>query len=325
MSVDFAKIDGIHQIQPGRLEGNDMKQRIYCTPIAVVFAAAIVMVFLCPRSIQAQTFSPYADFQAMTLPQLATLQVKLTYVGPRLEALSSVAFTSSSNTLSMALFVPFRRPAIDYSNDDLAPVLTFTASTQELKSVIDNVAKLPNVTAGGVAAARFISFSLVNTQPTTKGFEAVINLTDAVSLFDQLRLALANNAQGLRQLAQMACPLDLLETARPTDVSASASVALSGVRLNRATGRFVGTATVTNKSAASFAAPVSVVFIPTANVRLVNGVGTTCGTTPVGAPFIDLPGTLGAGQNAQINVEFENPDRLQFSTTTKVLAGPGAR
>lgn len=292
---------------------------------AVVLLTLIATGLLCPSFVPAQTFSPYSDFQAMTLQQLATLQVKLTYVGPTSKSLPSIAFTSTTNTLDLSLFVPFRRPAIDYSNDDRIAASTFTASTQELKSVIDNVATLPNVTTGGVATTRLLSFSLVNTQPTTKGFEAVVNSADAGLLFDQLRLSLANNSGGLKQLAQMACPLNLLGAARPTDVSASAKVSLTGLRLQRTTGRFVGTATVTNNSAGTLAAPVSVVFVPTANVRLLKDDGTTCGTTPVGAPFINLPGALGAGQSAQINVEFENPDRLQFTTTTKVLAGPGAR
>ena len=292
---------------------------------AISLSSLLVAGFLCPRIVPAQTFSPYADFQAMTLQQLTTLQIKLTYVGSRREPTSSMAFTSSSNKLDLMQFVPFRRPGIDYSNDDLAPVLTFPATTNELKAVIDNVGVLPNVTAGAVAANVFLSFALFNSQPSTKAFEAVLNKADASALFGQLRLSLASNNEGLRKLSEMACPLELLEATRPTDVSASASVSLSGVRLNRTTGRFVGTATVTNKSAGAFAAPVSVVFLPTANVRLANGEGTTCGTTPVGVPFKNLSGSLGGGQSAQINVEFENPDRLQFSTTTKVLAGPGAR
>lgn len=293
--------------------------------LSTLLAAALMMGLVASRPLHAQSFSPYSDFQSMTLAQLATLQVKLTYVGPTSEPLSSVAFTSTTNTLNLSLFVPFRRAGIGYSNDDLAVPLTFTASAQELKSVIDNVATLPNVTAGGVATTRFISFSLVNTQPATKGFEAVLNSADARLLFDQLRLSLASNGSGLKQLSQMACPLNLLEAARPTDVSASVSVSLSGVRLNRTTGRFVGTATVTNNSGTSLATPVSVVFIPTANVRLAMADGTTCGSTPVGAPFINLPSALGAGQSADITVEFNNPDRLSFTATTKVLSGPGAR
>jgi hypothetical protein len=292
---------------------------------AIILSTLMVTSLLHPNFVSAQTFSPYADFQAMTLQQLATLQVKLTYVGSRREPSSSVAFTSSANKLDLNQFVPFRRPGIDYSNDGLAPVLTFAASTNELQAVIADVGKLPNVTAGAVAANVFLSFALFNSQPSAKGFEAVLNKADTTALFNQLRLSLANNKDALRILSEMACPLELLEVARPMDVSASVKVSVTGLRLQRTTGRFLGTAKVANNSAGALAAPVSLVFVPTANVRLVNGDGTTCGTTPIGLPFINLPGALAAGQSAEINVEFENPDRLQFSATTKVLAGPGAR
>ena len=69
-------------------------------------------------SSNAQTFSPYSDFQAMTLAQLTTLQVKLTYVGAQDRTQPSLAFTSPSNTLNLSAFIPFRRPAISYANDD---------------------------------------------------------------------------------------------------------------------------------------------------------------------------------------------------------------
>jgi hypothetical protein len=225
----------------------------------------------------------------------------------------------------LSLFLPFRRSGINYSNDDLPSIRSFSASQQELKAVIDNVGTLPNVTAGGVAAEPYFSFALLNSQPSTKAFEAVLNKSDSASLFAQLRLSLVNNREGLRKVSDLACPLDLLEPARPTDVSANVKVTLSGVRLNRSTGRYVGTATVMNTSAAALATPISIVFLPAKNIGLANADGTTCGTTPVGAPFINLSSSLGPGQSTAVTLEFDNPDRDQIMVTTKALAGPGAR
>ena len=158
-----------------------------------------------------------------------------------------------------------------------------------------------------------------------KAFEAVVNASDAADLFAQLRLALANNQAGLSKLSELAYPLNLLEPQRPTDVTTNVSVTLSGVRLNRTTGRFVGTAAVTNNSSTTLATPVSVVFLPARNIRFANADGTTCGTSPVGAPFINLSGPLGPGQSTTVALEFDNPDRDPISVTAKVLAGPGAR
>lgn len=272
-------------------------------------------------------FSPYADFQAMSLKQLKTLQVKLTYVGVQDKGLPSVAFTAPFHVLDLNAFVPFRRPGISYSNDEVK-VQTFSATPEELKLLIDHVAVLPSVTAGGVTAEPYLSFALLNTSGGTKAFEAVLNNTDTADLFAQLRLALQSNPVGLRRLSEMACPLDLLEPERPTDVTRSVRVALRGVRLNRSTGRFVGTATVTNISAQNFPGPVSLVFDLEGSIRVFNANGTTCGTSPQGREFINLPLTgnvLPPDGSAQVNLEFENPDLQPVKATTKVLAGPGAR
>lgn len=287
---------------------------------------AVVILLWVSRS-EPQVFSPYSDFQTMSLDELKTLQVKLTYVGIQTRPISSLAFTSPFHALNLAAFVPFRRPGIEYSNDDIK-VRTFTASPEELKAIIDNVAVLPNVIAGGVAQNPYLSFALLNTSNGTKSFEAVVSKADSLDLFGQLRLALQSNKTGLRMLSEIACPLDLLEPERPVDVSANVDVTISGVRLNRTTGRFVGTATVTNASGQSLPGSVSLVLDPVGNVRLFNADGTTCGTNPVGRGFINLPlidNELPPGASVQVTLDFENPDREPVNTTTKVLAGPGAR
>jgi hypothetical protein len=287
----------------------------------------IAFILLCASKGESQTFSPYSDFQAMSLEQLKTLQVKLTYVGIQNKGLPSIAGTSTFNTLNLSLFVPFRRSNINYSNDD-SRVNTFTTTPEELKAIIDNVATLPNITAGGVATQPFLSFALLNTNPNTKAFEAVVNSADAADLFAKLRLALQGNKTGLRRLSDMACPLNLLESGRPTDVSSMVSVSFAGVRLNRTTGRYVGTATVKNTSAGSIAGPISLVLDFVGSVKLLNADGTTCGTSPQGRRFINLPlsgNSLSPGNSVQVNLEYESPDLQSIKPTSKVLAGPGAR
>jgi len=304
-----------------------MKNRIFSFTwiIAIIPLASMVMGLLFSNVVQAQSFSPYSDFQAMTLQQLETLQIKLTYVGVSNAPPQSLAFTPSSNTLDLSLFVPFRRPNINYNNDDFIEVVTFSADPSELQTVINNVGTLPNVVAGGVAASEVLSFAMFNSQPGDKAFEAILDQNDATDLFDKLRLSLANNQDGSRKLSEMACPLGLIDAVRPTDVSADAAVVLKGVRLNRDSGRFVTTATITNNSGVAFAEPVSIAFYSLGNVRLFNAIGTTCGTSPVGAPFLNLPGSLGPGASTEIKLDFSNPDLENIELTTKVFTGPGAR
>ena len=283
-----------------------------------VLAVGIVLT-LAASLTAAPNFSPYSDFQAMTVKGLETLQAELAPQGPREDLLHSVTFTSTVNTLDVSKLVPFRRSGFSYTS---GPGVTFKATPQELKAMIDNVATLPNVTAGGVAVSRRVSFTLVN---QGKGFEAIVNKADGAALFEKLRESFANNKEALLALNTLACPLGLTESGTPTDVGASASVDFSGIRLVRSTGRFVGTATVKNNSANTFAAPVSVVVIAKNNVELANADGTTCFASPIGAPFVNLPGALAPGQSASVTVEFRNPDRLAVAPTTKVLAGAGAR
>jgi hypothetical protein len=277
---------------------------------------------------QAQMFTPYSEFQAMTLNQLNTLQVKLTFVGAQEGPIPTVAFTSPANVLDLSKFVPFRRPDISYANDEIA-VKSFTASTTELKAVIDDAGMIPAVVAGGEAADTYVSFALCNTVATSvKVFEVVLSHDDTVVLFQALRKALATNAEGLRIVNEMGCFIAAREPGVPTDVSAIAPVSLSGVRLDRATGRFVTTASVKNTSASVITGPVSLVLIFPGTVKLFNASGLTCGTSPVGRDFIDFPlvgNVLPADGTAQVKLEFTNPDSEPISPTTKVLAGPGSR
>ena len=276
---------------------------------------------------QGPVFSPYSDFQAMSLEQLKTLQVKLTYVGIQDKVSPSLAFTSSFNTLDLSKFIPFRRPNISYSNDD-SKVITFVASPEELKAVIDNVATLPNVTAGGVATETFLSFGLLNSSGGTKGFESVMNQSDGSALFSKLRLSLQGNNNGLRRVSEMACRLSLLEPERPSDVSAKVNVSFTGVRLNRSTGHLVGTATVKNTSSEGIVGPISLVLDFQGSVDLLNDDGTTCGTSPQGREFINLAisgNVLPPGSSVQVQLEYSSPDQQPIKPTAKVLAGPGAR
>src|SRR5262245_7180229 len=125
-----------------------------------ILAAIAFVIPLATTDARGQTFSPYSDFQAMSPAQLQTLQVKLTYLGEQAEVVSTVAFTATGNTLQIDLFKPFHRSGFDYPNDAKG-VQSFTASTDELKAMIDLVGTLPNVTAGSVASQPYISFAML--------------------------------------------------------------------------------------------------------------------------------------------------------------------
>lgn len=278
-------------------------------------------------NVNSQTFSPYSDFQNMTTTQLATLQVKLTFVGLQEELIQTLAFTSPTNTVNLTKFVPFRRPGFPYTPDTRSPQ-TFSATVPQLQAVLQQAGLLPNITAGGVAASPYVSFALYNNvNSTDKGFETIANSADTGSLLTALRTALAGNAAGVRAVNEFGCRISVQPPGTPTDVTASVVVTLSGVRLNRATGHYTGSVTLKNNGSA-LSGPVSLVLTLPPAVQLFNASGYTCASAPVGLAFLDVvpAGTTFAAASAvRADLDFLNPNQVPITITSKVLSGPGGR
>lgn len=157
-------------------------------------------------------------------------------------------------------------------------------------------------------------------------FDADLNATDGWGRGASWRNApLKTTARA--QLPVQSCAPHLLGPQRPVDVTSQVTMTMSGVRLNRATRRFVGAATVKNNSA-HLPGPVSLVIELAGSVRMFNADGVTCANDPAGRPFVNLPlenDMLLAGATVLTTLEFENPQNEPVRVTAKVLAGPGAR
>ena len=111
-----------------------------------------------------------------------------------------------------------------------------------------------------------------------------------------------------------------------TDVSAQVQITRSGFGYNLATGRFVQTVTLKNSSAASIAAPLSLVLDNlSSNSTLYNATGTTACATPAGSSFANLSTSLAPGASASILLQFTNPTRAGITYATRVLAGSAGR
>ena len=287
------------------------------------FLAACVA--LLPVFCGGQTLSPYSAFQSMSLSDLQTAEVKLTYFGVQNSVVASVGL--ATGTFDPTLFTPFRRSGIDYSNEDFAAFKTGTVSNTDIQSIINNVGSLSNVTAGGVAADPFVSFALGNTAGGTKVFEAVLNSTDAAALFTKLRASLLLNKSALLAVSTMACPLGLIDPATPTDVTSSFTITYSGFRLNRTTGHFVGTAKLLNKTASSITGPISLVLQLNGNASLASPSGATCGTSPVGLYYMDVSsGNLAGSASLNVSLDILNQSNDPIvPNVAKILAGAGTR
>jgi hypothetical protein len=113
-----------------------------------------------------------------------------------------------------------------------------------------------------------------------------------------------------------------------SDVTSSVQVKMSGLRLNRATGRFVGVATVTNVSGTPISGPISLVVALKGGVTLYNAAAKTNDANPRGPGSVSVPLTANVllpGAFVRLGLEFDNPGREPIVVKASVLAGPGAK
>lgn len=297
------------------------------TPVVALIAGTSALLTLCaPSTGRAQSFTPYAVFQSMTQTELATLQIKLTWLGFQTRSTTTAILTAQGHAPDVALFTPFQRPGFDYGND-AAQIDSVAATVQELDALLDSVAALPGVTDGGVDTGGLLSFALLNTAGGTRAFESILDTTNAAAVFPQMLNALGGNSVASRRLRELACTLNLVDGAPPSEVTSSVVFSLRGFRLVRSTGEMVGVVKVTNLTGTTLVAPLTLVVIGADNLELTGESGRTCRIDPAGLPFIDLAvgGGLGAGATVEQVLRFRNPDLDAVAPELHLYSGSGAR
>jgi WD40 repeat protein len=161
---------------------------------------------------------------------------------------------------------------------------------------------------------------LTNTTDTSTTFTGVGGHTYA--FYSQAR----DNASNLEATHLQPDTTTIVAQSTAADVSNQVQVTLGGFRLNRTTGRFVQTVTLTNTGNA-ITGPISLVMDSlSSNAGLFNSAGATSATSPAGSPYLNILGSdMAAGASLTITVEFTNPTKGAITYTTRVLAGPGNR
>jgi hypothetical protein len=103
----------------------------------------------------------------------------------------------------------------------------------------------------------------------------------------------------------------------PPDVSASVQMTQQGATLNRATGKYVGSVTLTNASGAALSGPLQLKLNGlTAGLTLDNASG-----MDGGAPYVTLAGPLNAGATVSVPLTFTNPARSVVAYTPALYKG----
>jgi hypothetical protein len=295
---------------------------------AVTFS--IVAVLLTAGDVRAQSYSPYSDFQNLTAPELASLQVKLTYLGPVDHPMPSLVFTSTSGTINVSDFTPYRRNgfASAYGLDNLPPA-TFKVSPTLLDAMIDSVATLPQITDGGVDSSWYVSFAMVETVSGTRGFESILDGANSTALVGKILAAFAGQSVPTRVVTEAACPMGIMEDNPPPDVTSSVTIKTTGFRRVRGTDEFVGRVTVKNTSGSTLPAPVTLLpGIVGENVVLMGEQGFTCAIDPGGEAYLNLSvggGGLAPNASVNVNLRIKNPSLERVEVKPQVFAGAGTR
>lgn len=295
---------------------------------AVILSA--IPAFLAVGDARPQAYSPYSDFQNLTAPELSSLQVKVTYLGPLDHPFPSLVFTSTSGTVNLADFVPYRRSgfASEYGLDNFPPA-TFKVSPSLLDAMIDSVATLPQVTDGGVDSVWYVSFAMVETVGGTRGFESILDGPDATSLVTKILAAFAEQPVPTRIVSEAICPMGIMSDNPPTDVSSSVTTKATGFRRVGKTDEFVGRISVKNTSSSTLPAPITLLpEIVGENVVLMGEQGFTCSILPGGEAYVNLPvGRSGLAPNAsaEVALRIKNPSLERIEVKTQVFAGAGMR
>ena len=113
-------------------------------------------------------------------------------------------------------------------------------------------------------------------------------------------------------------PVAVLKSAAgPLDVSGSVKLTQVGATLNRATGKYVGSVTVTNTSGAALAGPLQLKLGNlTTGVTLDNATG-----TDGGAPYVTVTSPLNPGATISVPLTFSNPAHSVIGYTPMLYQG----
>jgi hypothetical protein len=291
------------------------------TPIVVMLA--LLLITSC-RTTAAQTFSPISDFVSLSLPAMDSVRVKLTFGGLQDRPVSSVVVAVPGAGLAGGTFETFQRAGFDYYNDSLA-VRSIRASRIELKRLVDSVA-VSLVGGGGVSPGGTTSFAILSTSSVPpKCFEAIVNDTTGPLLFQTLLHVLQTNPEADGAIRRFGCETVMLPKSPPSTLEGQATVAVTGLRRDRAKkSEYLCTVRVHNTSASTIAGPVILVVRQSGgDAELVARDGTTCNISPLGSPFLRLKLSLAPGATIQRTLRFKNPSGQKFDVLCRLFAGEG--
>ena len=144
--------------------------------------------------------SPFSDFISPNVNDYATYQFKITYLGPQLKVVPTLAFYDPVHTTwDISKFVPYERNEIDYGNDYIH-IQLFSITPQEMKTFVLKIAMYPELTDTSSIPDPYISFMILRDPGTAqeKAFEGLMTKEETQELLYLLHESLDwSNTDGI--------------------------------------------------------------------------------------------------------------------------------
>jgi hypothetical protein len=129
----------------------------------------------------------FGDTMVVDPRALSATQVKLTYLNGQFKPIPTLIFNAYTQPLDMSLFEPFKRPGIDYGNDDINR-LTLTVQAADVQGFASDILANPALSnTEFVPSEPYLSVTIVGADGT--GFESLIDEANYQTVLD---LVLAN-------------------------------------------------------------------------------------------------------------------------------------
>jgi len=255
-------------------------------------AVGVLCVAVCATSSETPPYIPYADLAHLSPAEIATVQIKLTYMGPQFGPLASTILYVAGGSPDPSLFAPFRRPSppyLNYANDRLTAIGYSAISTAEFVSLVSRIGELPEVTDGDVARVPWLGLSILVGLPPVRAFDSVLNRQEAATLYERLRTALTANASASKLLSDRAGQQGVSEAANRREVTGFTIVEIDEPRRGGTSTRYFATATIRNTSNDSLPSPLSLVVLGLPPNSYVFTGDPTCGSEPDCRQYVRIP------------------------------------
>lgn len=225
--------------------------------------------------------SAYSDFTSMTVGELDTCIIKLSYLGDEGRPFGNVVLRASPAVPNYTVFGFFRDSAIYGLAGDFSEPLILRISPSAMHDVLASMGGVAEVANGSQDPSGVLAVGAANIwhHRSLHVSESIVNESVGRVVIDSMLAHVASDS-ATRAILMFACAAGLAPVSPVNDVSSRCVVSLPEVTFDRSTGRYVGSISVKNTSATAIAGPVTVALQLRGMVTLASAAGRTSRRSP---------------------------------------------